>query len=147
MSEIVREMMQTDLDTVVAIEQQVHSHPWTHGNFADALQAGYLCRVLESDGVLIGYAVLMSGVDDAELLDIGISTAQQRRGFGRMLLEHMLAWARTQAKQRVVLEVRASNLSAIALYQHAGFQQICLRRAYYLTDTGRENAILMGYEL
>lgn len=147
MSEIVREMMQADLDAVVAIEQQVHSHPWTRGNFADALLAGYLCRVLESEGALVGYAVLMSGVDDAELLDIGISAAQQRRGFGRMLLENMLAWARAQAKQRVVLEVRASNLSAIALYQHAGFQQIGLRRAYYLTDNGREDAILMGYEL
>lgn len=147
MSLALRDMTQADIAAVCAIEQQIHSHPWTHGNFADALQAGYLCRVLENAGALTAYAVLMLGVDEAELLDIGVAASQQRQGCGRSLLDAMLVLARTHGKQRVVLEVRASNQPAIALYQHAGFQQIGLRRAYYLTDNGREDAILMGYEL
>lgn len=135
-----------DLDAVVAIEQEVHAHPWTRGNFADALQAGYLCRVLQEEGEIIGYVVLMMGVDEAELLDIGVAAARQRRGWGRKLLQEALTLARQQGKQRMVLEVRASNASAIGLYRDAGFVQIGLRRGYYPAANGREDAVLMGCE-
>jgi ribosomal-protein-alanine N-acetyltransferase len=138
-----RDMTVADLDTVLRIEQQVHAHPWTRGNFSDALSSGYLCKVAERDGEAVGYAVLMQGVDDAELLDIGIAAAQQRRGFGRAVLEAVLALARGLGKQRVVLEVRASNAAAIGLYRAMGFSEIGLRRNYYAADNGREDAILM----
>jgi len=142
-----RDMTVQDIDSVLHIEQEVHTHPWTRGNFSDALASDYLCKVAEFDQVEVGYAVLMQGVDDAELLDIGISLPFQRRGFGRMLLDVMLGLARELGKQRVVLEVRASNTAAIELYQVSGFSEIGLRRNYYASQTGREDAILMGCEL
>lgn len=143
-----RDMSAGDLDSVLQIEQQIQEHPWTRGNFTDAFSSGYLCRVAELEGKLIGYAVLMQGVDDAELLGIGIATEQQRQGWGRQLLQAMLALARQLGRQRVVLEVRASNLAAIALYQSLGFIEIGLRRDYYpVENSGREDAILLGRKL
>jgi len=142
-----RDMTVQDIDSVLRIEQEVHAHPWTRGNFSDALASNYLCKVAEFDQIEVGYAVLMQGVDDAELLDIGISLPYQRRGFGRMLLEAMLGLAREPGKQRAVLEVRASNVAAIELYRVSGFAEIGLRRNYYASQTGREDAILMGCEL
>jgi ribosomal-protein-alanine N-acetyltransferase len=142
-----RDMIASDLDVVLRIEQQVHEHPWTRGNFDDALASGYLCKVAERDGETIGYAVLMQGVDDAELLDIGIAAQQQRRGFGRAVLEAVLALARELGRQRVVLEVRASNAAAIGLYRAKGFSEIGLRRNYYAASNGREDAILMERKL
>jgi ribosomal-protein-alanine N-acetyltransferase len=59
----------------------------------------------------------------------------------------MLLSARELGKQRVVLEVRASNAPAIVLYRSAGFSEIGLRRDYYAAVNGREDAILMGCEL
>lgn len=144
---LLRDMRASDIGTVLCIEQQIHAHPWTLGNFSDALASGYLCKVSEQDGVVMGYAVLMHGVDDAELLDIGIALPYQRQGLGRGLLKEMLSLARELGKQRVVLEVRASNIPAIALYRSMGFAEIGLRRDYYVVADGREDAILMGREL
>jgi ribosomal-protein-alanine N-acetyltransferase len=144
---ILRDMTVSDLDTVLRIEQQVHAHPWTRGNFDDALVSGYLCKVAEQGGEAIGYAVLMQGVDDAELLDIGIAAEQQRRGFGRAVLAAVLTLARELGRERVVLEVRASNAAAIGLYRAMGFSEIGLRRNYYVANNGREDAILMERKL
>jgi ribosomal-protein-alanine N-acetyltransferase len=145
---ILRDMTEADLDAVLRIEREVHAHPWTRGNFSDALHSKYQCKVYESDAEgMLGYAVLMLAVDEAELLDIAIAAQQQRHGWGRKLLEEVMVLARRHAMRRVVLEVRASNAAAIGLYRNAGFSDIGLRRDYYLAQNGREDAILMGREL
>jgi ribosomal-protein-alanine N-acetyltransferase len=142
---MLREMKEADLDAVLRIEREVHTHPWTLGNFSDALRSGYQCKVFESAGMMLGYAVMMLAVDEAELLDIAIDKGHQRKGIGRKLLEAMLSLARHEDMRRMVLEVRASNQAAIALYRASGFEQIGLRRDYYpATNNGREDAILMG---
>lgn len=141
---ILREMTEADLGAVLRIEREVHAHPWTLGNFSDALRSGYQCKVFESAGVVMGYAVMMLAVDEAELLDIAIDKAHQRKGIGRKLLEAMSSLARHANMRRMVLEVRASNQPAIALYRASGFEQIGLRRDYYPAANGREDAILMG---
>lgn len=141
---ILRDMTEADLDAVLGIEREVHAHPWTLGNFSDALRSKYVCKVYEHEGQMLGYAVLMLAVDEAELLDIAISARHQRQGWGGKLLEEMMTLARRRNMQRVVLEVRASNQAAIDLYRKAGFADIGLRREYYPAKNGREDAILMG---
>ena len=137
-------MTEADLNAVLCIEREVHAHPWTLGNFSDALRSKYRCKVFELDGTMVGYAVLMPAVDEAELLDIAIASQYQRKGFGRALLKELLALANRADMRRMVLEVRASNAPAIALYRSAGFEQIGLRRDYYPATGGREDALLMG---
>jgi len=144
---ILRDMTEADLDGVLCIEREVHAHPWTLGNFSDALRSKYLCKVYESDEGMLGYAVLMLAVDEAELLDIAIGAQHQRQGWGRNLLEEMMALARRHDMRRMVLEVRASNAAAIGLYRRVGFADIGLRRDYYPAEHGREDAILMGRKL
>lgn len=144
---ILRDMSDEDLQTVLRIENAVHAHPWTRGNFSDAMRSAYACKILESAGTMMGYAVMMMGVDEAELLDIAIDAAHQRKGMGRRLLEAMLSLARQAGMRRLVLEVRTSNLSAIALYGASGFGRIGLRRDYYPAEDGREDALLMGKQL
>ena len=53
-----RSMTQADVDAVMDIEQSVQTYPWTRGNFIDALDYGYVCRVDEQDGEICSYAVL-----------------------------------------------------------------------------------------
>ena len=144
---LLRDMTGADLDAVLRIEREVHAHPWTPGNFSDALRSKYQCKIFESDGSMLGYAVLMLAVDESELLDIAIDAAHQRQGWGQRLLDEMMALARHFGMRRMVLEVRASNRAAIALYRKAGFRDIGLRRDYYQAENGREDAILMGREL
>ena len=142
-----RDMSQADVDAVLSIEQQVHSHPWTRGNFNDSLANGYICKIFEVANEIVGYVVLMPALDEVHLLDISIASAYQRTGLGGKLLGDMLALARELKFERVILEVRRSNLAANSLYRKAGFTEIGLRRGYYPADIGREDAIVMGYKL
>jgi ribosomal-protein-alanine N-acetyltransferase len=98
---------------------------------------------MEDDGQVIGYGVLMIGVGEGHLLNLSIARAMQRVGLGRRLLAHFLALARSAELDRVLLEVRPSNLAARRLYASEGFREVHLRRGYYPARQGREDAILM----
>ncbi len=147
MNLFLREMNQEDMDAIMRIEQQVHTHPWTRGNFTGALNSDCICKVYEAEGEMIGYAVLMPAVDEVQLLNITIAAVYQRKGLGRGLLGEIMKMARGLDMRRVLLEVRPSNTAALGLYCDAGFRGIGLRRGYYPADNGREDAIVMECEL
>lgn len=142
-----RDMSAADVDAVLAIEQQVHSHPWTRGMFGDSLANGYLCKVLEAGQEIVGYAVLMPVLDEVHLLDISIASAHQRMGLGSKLLNIIKELCVSRKFGRILLEVRRSNVAAYALYRKAGFTQIGVRRDYYPAANGREDAIVMEFKL
>ena len=147
MKPALRDMLSADLDQVLSIEQRVHAHPWTRGNFDDALTSGYVCKIYEGESKMCGYAVLMPAVDEIHLLNISIAAEYQRTGLGTALLDEMLHLARRLNMQRVILEVRPSNQAALALYRKAGFGEIAMRRGYYPASVGREDARVMEYLL
>ena len=140
-------MREAELAQVVQIERTIYTHPWTRGNFADAVRAGYQCRTLRLGRELIGYFVLMVAAGEAHLLNLSISAAHQRRGHGSALLRQALAMAREGQAASLFLEVRTSNLAAIALYARFGFKRIALRRGYYPTPGGREDALVYALAL
>ena len=136
-------MSANDLDEVLAIEYRVCSFPWGRGNFTDSLASGYSCWVCRIDGELVGYFVLMLAVDDAHLLTISVAQKRQRMGFGARLLRHAMDVACDGGATSMLLEVRPSNESALAMYRHFGFQQIGVRRGYYPANPGREDALVL----
>src|SRR5256885_4899384 len=76
-------MRERDLAEVMAIESAVYSHPWSRGNFADSLRAGYECRTLRLGTELVGYFILMVAAGEAPPLHLSIAPAHQRSGRGR----------------------------------------------------------------
>jgi ribosomal-protein-alanine N-acetyltransferase len=136
-----------DLDTVVAIEGSIYPHPWTRGNFADSLQAGYHCWIVERGGAVSGYTVVMIAAGEAHLLNLSVAAPWQRRGMGRELLHFVLKLARDYGAGRILLEVRPSNGAAIGLYSSSGFAEIARRRGYYPAGEGREDAVVMRLSL
>lgn len=147
-----RVMTLLDVDAIMAIEPHIYSHPWTRGNFSDSLQSGHSAWVLQQADNIIGYAVMMMVLDEAHLLNLSIAQEYQKKGLGQCLLEHMLTQARQHHAANMFLEVRTSNVSAIALYEKMGFNEMAIRRGYYPADPkqfkfGREDAVLMGLAL
>jgi ribosomal-protein-alanine N-acetyltransferase len=140
-------MREIDVDAVTAIEQCAHPFPWTRGNFVDSLNAGHSAWVFREGGELVGYAVQMMAVDDAQLLNITVGPAHQRRGVGGVLLCQLFEIAREHGAERMILEVRPSNTAALALYRHFLFEEIGRRKGYYASHDGREDAIVMAREL
>jgi len=141
-------MAAADLDQVIAIESAVYPYPWSRGNFVDSLQAAYDASVCLSGERVLAYWLLMHAPDASHLLNFSVEPSRQRQGLGSRLLNRLLGVLRAQRVDAVVLEVRPSNLGALALYERAGFERIGVRRGYYpAADRQREDAIVMRRDL
>ena len=143
-----------DLDEVLAIEQRAHIAPWSQVQFTDSLDAGhwaFTLRVLgaeDAPDTLVGYCVMMPGVDEVSLLNIAIDPSQQHQGWAKKILLVMEDQALAKNLSKIFLEVRASNTPAISLYQKMNYQQVGIRKAYYPMHEGqREDALVMMKEL
>ena len=140
-------MKEADLAEVMKIETAIYTHPWTHGNFADSIRAGYACRTWRLHGELLGYFVVMAGAGEAHLLNLSVAASHQRSGHGRTLLEEAIRLARDLGAKSVFLEVRPSNVAAQMLYARCGFRKVAVRRGYYPAHSGREDALVFAVDL
>lgn len=134
-----------DLDEVLSIENDVYPHPWTRGNFLDSFSSGYETWTLrDGSDALVGYFLVMLAVDEAHLLNVSVRTDLHGLGFGRKLLDKVVAIAQESGMTSVLLEVRPSNAQALTVYKRYGFTQIGLRKGYYPdANNMREDAIVM----
>lgn len=142
-----RPMLDSDVDTVMVIEQQVYPHGWTAGIFHDCLRVRYSCWVMEQGERIIGYGILSAAAGEAHILNIAIDPGFQGKGLGRTFLQFLLETARHHGADTAFLEVRPTNRIALSLYESMGFNQVGLRREYYPSDKGREDAIIMARSL
>jgi len=136
------------LPAIMPIEDAVYSHPWTAGNFADSLKAGYQAQQLVAQGHVIGYFVAMKGVDEVHLLNLTVAAEHQRQGWAQVMLDALALWSRGQGAMWVWLEVRASNERAQHVYEAHGFRRVGMRKRYYPSHgPEREDAIVMSLRL
>jgi [ribosomal protein S18]-alanine N-acetyltransferase len=137
-----------DIDEIVVIEKSVYDFPWTAGNFRDSVKAEYSCWTYRNPSdELVGYGVLMFGVDEAHLLNLSIGKEFQRRGHGAHLLEHFVRVAQGHEAKLMFLEVRPTNLAGRRLYERYGFKHVGTRKAYYPSFSGREDALVLSRSL
>ncbi|MGE4800850.1 ribosomal protein S18-alanine N-acetyltransferase [Yersinia hibernica] len=133
-----------DLATAYQIEQASHAFPWTEKTLASNQGERYLNFKLSVDEQMAGFAITQLVLDEATLFNIAIDPQFQRQGCGRLLLEHVITQLETRNIFTLWLEVRASNVGAIALYESLGFNEVSVRRNYYPSVNGREDAIMMA---
>ncbi|MFT7219664.1 MAG: ribosomal-protein-alanine N-acetyltransferase [Candidatus Azotimanducaceae bacterium] len=146
-SQEVRPMQESDLSVVLKNERRGYTHPWSEGIFKDCLISGYECWVLETAHRNVGHGVLSVAAGESHLLNVCVHPECQGNGFGRILVEHLIARARDRKAATVFLEVRLSNLVAHRLYERLGFNQVGIRENYYPAYTGREDALVLAKEL
>jgi ribosomal-protein-alanine N-acetyltransferase len=138
-------MTLAELDAVARIESEAYAFPWTRGNFIDALAAGYQARVLWQAPQLLGYFIVMAGVQEMHLLNLTVAPAAQGHGHALYMLGEVVALCRRATARKLWLEVRGSNGRAREIYRRFGFADIGLRKGYYPAPHGqREDAIVMG---
>ena len=137
----IRRMQEADLFAVLQIEAQSYSVPWTEGIFQDCLRVNYPSWVLIEAEHIIGYILFSVGADEAHLLNICIAPESRHSGLAKMLLLDRLELLKQKNVLTVFLEVRASSKPAIALYKNLGFEQLGIRKNYYKTLDGKEDAL------
>jgi ribosomal-protein-alanine N-acetyltransferase len=135
----------SDLDAILAIEDRVHTHPWTRGNFVDSFCSGHVAFGLRNqDQELMAYYLLMPILDELHLLTFAVDVAFQKQGLAKVLLHHMRDYAASQNALSLLLEVRVSNARALHVYSKFGFSEIGRRKGYYPVHGGeREDAVVM----
>jgi len=137
------QMRLEDLPNVIEIEQRSYRFPWTIGIFRDCIKVGYHCRVLRLNDQMIGYGVMQVAVDEAHILNLCIDEPHNKRGFARELLNQLLEVAVRRGAVKAYLEARPSVPHAIRLYERAGFEKVGVRKGYYESVDGREDAVVM----
>lgn len=136
---------------MAAIDARVNHNPWTESQFATTCSGAVGAResalVAEEDGRVDGFVVISLVVDEASIHTIAVDPAQQRRGLGLLLLNTAVAQMEQAGARVCLLEVRQSNKAARRLYQGLGFMLDGVRKNYYPTADGREDALLMSLAL
>jgi ribosomal-protein-alanine acetyltransferase len=138
-----RELVEQDISRVVSLQQKVMSNPWSVQSFKNSIRAGNGCYVLTKYTEIIAVAVVAQVLDEAEVLTIAVAEQDQGQGLGSALLEDLMALLKVQAAKQCMLEVMEGNDAAIRLYQRIGFNTVSRRKAYYKTDQGVFDALVM----
>ena len=143
----IRAMAHDDLPMVSDIERRSYGFPWSHGVFRDCLLAGYHCVVLERNGRVAGYGILSVAAGEAHILNLCVDPNYRSHGYGEQLLDAILVQSRAANVREIFLEVRPSNVTALALYRKKGFHKVARRPAYYQATDGREDAAVLAKKL
>ena len=139
-------MTDADLDEVMAIERVSFAYPWSSRFFLQELQVQCARSVLaEMNGRVIGYILFWLLSDEIDIHNVAVATEFRRRGLGTLLLQQVIAEAKSRQCSRVTLEVRKSNTAAQKLYESMGFVTTGARKGYY-SDDG-EDALTMALDL
>lgn len=140
-------MRHTDLPEVMEIEEQSYEFPWTLGIFSDCLDNQYAAVVYLQNKRILGYSVSQFIVDECHLLNLCVRQEARGQGLGEKMINYLTNQARQKDLGSIFLEVRISNTPAIHLYDKLGFNEIGLRRDYYPDSNGREDALVLAYEI
>lgn len=134
MTVVLRPMRWWDVEAVQRIEADLFPDPWSVEAFWSELAHVPDTRhfiVAEEDGAVVGYGGLVTAAGQADVQTLAVARDMQGTGLGARLLDALLTEARTRRAREVLLEVRAENTAAQALYARVGFERIGIRRGYY----------------
>ncbi len=143
---MIRLMEEKDIPAIAELEKQIFSSPWS----ANSIRSSYESRlsswfVAEEQGVIVGYVGSEAVLDSADIMNIAVAPEYRRQGIAQKLTDALIDHLKTKGIKSLLLEVRVSNLSAIALYEKLGFV-VAGRRPRYYTNP-REDAYVMRKEL
>lgn len=90
--------------------------------------------------VMLGYVVGFSVDGESEIIDLVVRPDARRQGIALMLIDQ---FCHRFCDQMAYLEVARNNIAAYKLYRVAGFIEYGIRKAYYQTASGTDDAVLM----
>jgi ribosomal-protein-alanine N-acetyltransferase len=141
-------MSADQLPRIMQIERRAYPFAWTEGIFSDCLKVGYSSWTVQNPiGDILAYSVMSMAVGEAHILNLCVDPVHHGQGLGRFLLQHLLHVARSANLTVLLLEVRRSNAAARRLYQSAGFRTFGVRKDYYPAPEGREDALVLGFDI
>ena len=141
-------MRRRHLRSVLTIEQQVYTRPWTHGLFTSELSMRTArCYIVARVGShVVGYSGLMFAPDEAHITTIAVDPSRHRQGLGTHLMLSQTRVARARGMTALTLEVRQSNTAAQEMYRRFGFAPVGVRRGYY-RESGEDALVMWVHDI
>ena len=142
----IRFMQAKDVAAVAALEQICFSDPWSENSIASELENKLSCwLVAVIDGNLAGYIGSQTVLDASDMMNIAVAPQYRRQGIAEALILALCEKLIERKAICLLLEVRASNLPAISLYEKLAFKSVGLRKNYYRNP--KEDALILRKEL
>ncbi|AKT50153.1 ribosomal protein S18-alanine N-acetyltransferase [Arsenicicoccus sp. oral taxon 190] len=147
---MLRELRWTDIPRLAELEREAFADDaWTEqawwAELAERPRRDYVVWDDPARGGVVGYAGLDHGTDVADVMTVAVAPAARGLGLGRRLLDELVDRAAGGGAEALLLEVRADNAAARALYDRSGFETISVRRRYY--QPGDVDALVMRRHL
>lgn len=145
-----RRMTASDLPGVMEIEKEAFTNPWSLEMVKKELTQEWSTVLLLEESTpwgweLRAFAIFWVVADEVHVLNVATHVSSRRKGYGRRLMDEVLATGRSRSCRLATLEVRRSNLAAITLYTALGFRTVGMRPSYY--NDNREDAVVMIMDL
>ena len=139
-------MEERHLDDLARLERLCFSRPWSRQALKEELTNPAACFLVgEEAGEVLGYAGMHCAAGECYVDNVAVFPEARRQGVGRKLMEALLQAAAAWGGEFLSLEVRPSNLEALALYRGLGFREVGRRRRFY--DDPVEDGLLLTKDL
>ena len=125
------------------IESHANPTPWSKQTFEKILELRSLSFVIIQNSVLIGFCIANKVLDECHLQNISVIENMRRQGVGDFMLDILIKRMKLAQLKVALLEVRRSNKIAQDFYRKNDFDELSVRKDYYQTKNGREDAIIM----
>lgn len=138
-------MKECHVSAVAALETICFSDPWSENSVSSELKNKLaLWLVAEENGTVAGYIGSQTCGEESDVMNVAVHPDFRRRGIAEALVNALVEELKAIGSHCLTLEVRASNVPAIALYEKMGFSEIGRRKNYYRNP--REDALILRKE-
>lgn len=142
---IICKMTQEHVSQIAQLEQICFSDPWPDGSIRSELDNPLSLWLVALDGEqVIGYVGSQTVLGEADIMNVAVAPAYRRQGVARELLVGLQKALQDMNAYSLTLEVRASNVPAITLYESLGYAQVGRRPNYY--HKPKEDALILRKE-
>ena len=142
---IITEMNATHVPQVAELEKICFADPWSEKSVASELDNKWaLWLVAVEDDRVTGYIGSQTSIDETDVMNVAVHPDFRRRGIAESLIIRLVDELKMRGSHALMLEVRASNTPAIALYEKLGFRQVGCRKNYYRNP--KEDALILRKE-
>ena len=130
---------------VAELERMCFSTPWSEKSIASELENDLaLWLVALEDAKVVGYVGSQTVCGETDMMNVAVHPDWRRKGIAELLIERLIAELKKMESTCLSLEVRSSNVPAVALYEKLGFHQVGRRPNYYRNP--KEDALIMRKE-
>lgn len=141
----IRWMIRRDMSEVLAIEAESFEFPWLDYDFVRCLrQRNCIGMVAEYEDQVVGFMIYELHKARIHILNFAVRIEWREMGIGSQMLGKLIAKLSFQRRNRIILEVRETNLVAQLFFRENGFRAVSVLRSYY-ADTP-EDAYVMQFK-